>query len=75
MSKIGLDRNVLHEGEITSIRKLTELGLIEYKHSPDFWGGRTMREAWFVNIKGTGSGWEITKSAYEAGLNLKEVKK
>lgn len=64
MGKVKLSDPVRHEGEITTISDLDKRGMITFHKSDRFFGGKTIREAYFADIKGTSAGWEIGKLAY-----------
>lgn len=59
---VRLNDPVIHDGRVTSIAKLAELGLIEFVQVDNFSGKGITK--YFADIKGTKSGWEIGKLAY-----------
>lgn len=56
----------MHEGRTTTIAELSDQGLIEFRKVDEFHAKRSVRTAYFADIKGTNSGWEIGKIAYES---------
>ena len=65
MGKISLNAPVRYEGRATTIAKLAEQGLIEFKEAKNFVGRRgSTRTRYFADVKGTTSGWEIGKVAF-----------
>jgi hypothetical protein len=53
-----------HNGSVTTISALIDAGLIELRKSDKFHSRNGLRTAYFADIKGTTSGWEISKLAY-----------
>jgi len=53
------------EGEVTTIAKLADQGLIEFTKVENFMGARgKIRVAYFADMKDGSGGWEIGKTAY-----------
>lgn len=66
-----LDHPVMHNGEVTTIAELDARGLIHWRMSDKFHSqrGTGIRAAYFADIKGTTSGWEVSKYAYEGRVS------
>ena len=72
---VKLTDKVRYDNQVITIAELDSQGLIEYKQEENFYSKRTASGTttkYFANIKGTGSGWEISKTAYLSRTGQKD---
>lgn len=64
--RVKMDTPISWEGKVTTVAELADAGKIDFKVSPNFTGQRGTRTAYFADIKGTKTGWEISATAYKS---------
>lgn len=57
---------IVHDGKVTTIAELAKQGIIEFSKVDNFHFKQSVRTGYFADIKGTKSGWEISKFAFES---------
>lgn len=72
---VKMTDKVRHDNQITTIDELDQQGLIEFKEYDNFYSSRTVSgqvKKYFANIKGTETGWEISKTTYLSRTGQKD---
>lgn len=64
---VKMTDKVRHEGEILTLDEMDQRGLLEFVKYDNYYSNRTASgrvTKYFANVKGTDSGWEISKTNY-----------